>query len=326
MFEYTKESIINGLASEVNPEAKRVTVAKSPVNEKDVLTIERVGSYEIDKIVDKTIYERKGTAGKAAKLVLNCTNLIQTVGDKKEAGLYQLSIYLQTPNQFFGEFAYPNWYIFGKPILVGFEVTEEVANAPEKLAALIADRIKLAIPETNKFVRVSVSGNNVTLDLPNKYMKFAHVVFERYDPTACDSCLGEYIERPITPEITANVEPFATGAWIEENLRFPTYPNIRYTAINEEEYPIRDLVYRMYSFEYRTDRPGLHGGMGVGMPIQASTRHIWYVPDTMAEEFKTLCIGETELKFVEYKTEGEKAQAAEGQAAEGQVTDPEVGA
>ena len=94
----------------------------------------------------------------------------------------------------------------------------------------------------------------------------------------------EEVIADVVKSTVKNVEPFATKEWIIENLRFPTYPNIRYASASTM--PTADL-YTEFAFTYRVPRVGLGGLSGVGQALDAVTRHIFYVPTTLAEDFKT---------------------------------------
>ena len=80
---------------------------------------------------------------------------------------------------------------------------------------------------------------------------------------------------PAVANTTARVEPFATKEWIIENLRFPTYPNIRYNSAGNMP---TAALYDELAFTYKVPRVGLGGLSGVGQAVDAVTRHIFYVP------------------------------------------------
>ena len=109
--------------------------------------------------------------------------------------------------------------------------------------------------------------------------------------------MGEYLDalqildrkEGATTAATIAVEgvvPFATGEWLIENLRFPTYPNIRYWGVGDQDRPIPGVVYVQYSFAYESPRPQLGGVSGVGQAMYAVTRHVYYVPESLASEFE----------------------------------------
>ena len=216
MIKYTHEVIINSLGTTSDPKVVYDSAKK-------VLTIKRAGQYKVDKISldavgDKKVAVTAGVAPTMDKAVLNCTGLIKSESSGSntiyETGLYNLAIYLKTYNQFLGEFANANWYTFGKPLIIGFDVTEALAKDASALAKKIAELVNLAVPENNKFVKATASEANVTITVvDNPYLHFGDIVFERYDPTVCDSCLGEYFDRDLTGKLTVTPgkEPFATG-------------------------------------------------------------------------------------------------------------------
>lgn len=277
MFQYTKEIILNKVDGRV--EVVDATNPYSGVATKKLL-IKRGGEYFSDFILPANVYATEGYYGKPGKLTVDLTNVTLT------PGLYQFQFRVKTPNQFFAEYASPNWQVYGKPMLIGFEVAADAKS--DAVAEQLGKLIELAIPANNKFITVTVDGSAVVIEGTNNFMTFDKVSLEKYDPTVCDSCLGEYNPVAIEPEIEDNLEDFATGEWIVENLRFPTYPNIRYASPAEDERPINGTTYTEFSFSYQSPRPGLGGMSGVGQGMTAVTRHIYYVPAAEAAAFEAL--------------------------------------
>lgn len=296
MFDYIHDVILNITSAEDLTDKVKV----SGESGKKVITFKRNGEYKLNNVQDVVL--TKGTLGKKEALTLHCDGLIKSedVPDGKggtvkvyETGLYQLALYVKMPNRFYGEFANANWYAFGKPVMIGFEVTEEMAKSGAVLAKKLERLFNLAVPESNRFVSVKVDKNtDLVVTVGEEYMHFGDIVLEKYDPTVCDSCLGEYVERELVKgtnyEITKGVEPFGTAEWITENLRFPSYPRVRYKAINGDETPMQGVVYDQISFVYANERKGFGGSDSVGQAITASTIHSFYVPQAYSEQVKTM--------------------------------------
>lgn len=293
MFDYIHDVILNITSAE---DLKDKVFVDS---KKKVITFKRNGEYKLNSV--QNVVLTKGTYGKKEALTLHCDGLIKSedVPDGKggtvkvyETGLYQLALYVKMPNRFYGEFANANWYAFGKPVIIGFEVTEEMAKSGAVLAKKLERLFNLAVPESNRFVSVKVDNTDLVVTVREEYMHFGDIVLEKYDPTVCDSCLGEYVERELVKgtnyEITKGVEPFGTAEWITENLRFPSYPRVRYKAINGDETPMQGVVYDQISFVYANERKGFGGSDSVGQAITASTIHSFYVPQAYSEQVKTM--------------------------------------
>lgn len=296
MFDYIHDVILNITSAEDLQDKVKVTSAKDG---KKVITFKRNGEYKINSV--QNVVLTKGTFGKKEALTLHCDGLIKSedVPDGKggtvkvyETGLYQLALYVKMPNRFYGEFANANWYAFGKPIMIGFEVTEEMAESGAVLAKKLERLFNLAVPESNRFVSVKVDNTDLVITVREEYMHFGDIILEKYDPTVCDSCLGEYVERALVKgtnyEITKGVEPFGTAEWITENLRFPSYPRVRYKAINGDETPMQGVVYDQISFVYENERKGFGGSDSVGQAITASTIHSFYVPQAYSDQVKAM--------------------------------------
>ena len=305
MFKYTHEMILNSLVAEDGTEKARAIVIPSG-NEvstnhmmfrKDMelrkdekgFSIQRFGEYKTRNVLDQKMFKTPGVRGKKSVMTIECDGLIAKDAEGVyEAGLYNFTFAIKMPNRFYGEYAHPNYMGFFKPVMIGFEVSPDLAADGTKLAKVIANDLNLVIPANNKFVYVKAEGSKVILTIPDVYGHFGEYRFERYDPTMCDSCLGEYFSRNVEDKITIvdGLEPFCTGQWLIENYRFPSYPNVRYAALNEDEYPIAGALYTEYTFTYCANRIGFGGMSGVGQEVSAVTKHVLFVENSLVDDFE----------------------------------------
>jgi hypothetical protein len=193
----------------------------------------------------------------------------------------------------YGEYA-NDWARFCKTVIAECETTGTAATDLQ----IIMKALATAIPENNKFLKLKKGGDgNYTGEIScidsHQILKVVEISLSEDNgetfvvkQTKADF-VGEgkgYVER--VPEL-------GTAAWLTENLRFPTYPNLRYAALHQEERPIEGATYTQYSFEYISPRKGLHGQGTVGQKLESVTTHIFYVLDTLStvitefENFKT---------------------------------------
>ena len=287
MFRYIKEVIINSMTADQDAYGTTLTLPKVTVTpaaggKPALLSIVRAGEYKLPNIVDATVYRTPGVAGVtgSAALTVNAT-------DFASPGIYRVTVFIGMNNRFLSDFAYANWYAFGRPLLVEFEVT--AGMTPAQIAALIGDSLTKAVPYNNVFARVVVAGAVVTVYLTDPYAHIRGVTLDYYEPVGCDSCIGQYVPITITGPltITANKEPFATAQWIRDNLRFPSYPNVRDRALFSDEYPITGKIYTMYSFNYDVVRH-LGGLSVVSQKNESITRHVYYVNNDIVTAWETL--------------------------------------
>ena len=280
MFQYTKETVLN------NPEIEVISGVTNPYTLKegvDRIVIKGVGEYYSDCMSE--VFKTEGYEGNPGKLTFVSAEGVE--GEQE----YLLTFRVVTPNQFYAEYASPAFKDFGKPMVIGFRASKD------EVLAKMMEAIEMAIPVDNKFVIVNKEEKSLTGS--SNYMTFDRVKLEWYDPTKCESCEGEYSEVALECKIDANKESFATGQWILENLRFPTYPNIRYASSNTQM-PIAGAIYNEYAFTYSVPRVGLGGLSGVGQAMEAVTRHIFFVPND-----KEFSIG------TEHKSKGIVVESAE---------------
>lgn len=307
MFQYTHEVIFNSLTM---PDGSDRLVRNG--GSTGPLTIKRGGEYWKAFIQDQKVYKTVGNVGTYELLKIDVEKFAEAFPPREDetsfmaAGTYQLSLFVKLldPHALY-EFGYPNYKTFGRHILVGFDVV--AGDEAKDVAAKLYESLALAIRREellvgglgDGIVEPFEEGTDTVIALrANHYaLRFDTVGLALYDETTCDSCIGEYLPTIdiFTNKVTKmnaasvevpGVEPFATGQWLIENLRFPTYPNIRWAAVGEEDRPVPGLVYVQYSFAYDSPRPQFGGISGVGQKVEAVTRHIYYVPESLASAFE----------------------------------------
>lgn len=308
MFQYTHEVIFNSLTM---PDGSKRLVRNG--GSTGPLTIKRGGEYWKAFIQDQKVYKTEGHVGVFELLKIDVEKLGDVFPGEGGAfmapGVYQLNVFVKLldPHALY-EFGYPNYKMFGRHILIGFDV--EAGDEAADVALKIFESLDLAIRREeilvggldesgeSPIVAEFEEGSTVVALRANHYaLRFDTVGVAAYDETTCDSCIGEYLdaidilnnkkeELNAAEIVTDGVEPFATGEWLIENLRFPTYPNIRWAAVGDVDRPVPGMVYVQYSFAYDSPRPQFGGLSGVGQKVEAVTRHIYYVPVDLADEFE----------------------------------------
>lgn len=279
MFNYTKEVIINSNKVAGDATGKKVDRFIATT---DNLNILRHGEYKKDNIVGAMIKKTAGTEGVQATATMTFTPVSATA-----YGTYQVGIFIGMDGKFLSDFAQANWYHFGKPIVVEYGVTA-TNNTAAAISQLVADSINEAVPATNKFAwaEADTATGTVTVTLTDPYAKIKAVALKYLQLESSYESTGEYVDSTaMTVVITDNVEPFATGEWLQENLRLPTETNLRYNAYLKDEYPIAGALYTMYSFAYQTTN--LTGGVSaVGQVTSSNTRQVYYIKNEFASEFE----------------------------------------
>jgi len=292
MFQYTHELVLN-----------KLNTAISKVLDDGKVTIERGGEYDPKFVQGGIIWKTAADEGALDAVVLDVSELSLEAGKN-----YALSMFVKLvdPHALF-EYGYPNYNSFGKQILIDFQSVDAATDAKTILDSILPQNMENDLT----FVKGTVNSNTVVLSVGHTGLRFDSLAIAEYDPTTCDSCVGEYLTPKVildhadwkTPAKNATgkselgdaithaevgVDPFATGEWLIENLRFPSYPNIRWATVGEANRPIPGEKYTMYSFAYESPRPGLGGLSGVGQKMEAVTRHIYYVREGIASDFETL--------------------------------------
>lgn len=276
MFDYTKETILNSVTD------KNVQAITG------LLRIFRVGEYKVDykstNIADGKVYKAKGTEG--TKATATITAVAGNSGSN--AGKYRVTVNMKNNSKFYADYATAVWK-FQKPIYAEFTVVgDSTDNTAALMATKIANAIKLALPENNKYITVTVDDDDVIITATDATDMFESVVIEKYEPNSVLPSEGQYVVSTVVGTIakTDNEVPFATGDWLIENLRFPSYPNTRYNSINEDEKPVPGQLYTQYSFRYIAERKNLSGIGSVGQRLVSITNHVFYIPSTLEATFE----------------------------------------
>lgn len=277
MFDYTKETILNSVTD------KNVQAITG------LLRIFRVGEYKVDykstNIADGKVYKARGTEG--TKATAKITAVAGNSGSN--AGKYRVTVNMKNNSKFYADYATAVWK-FQKPIYAEFTVVgDSTDNTAALMATKIANAIKLALPENNKYITVTVDNDNVIIiTATDATDMFESVVIEKYEPNSVLPSEGQYVVSTVVGTIakTDNEVPFATGDWLIENLRFPSYPNTRYNSINGDEKPVPGQLYTQYSFRYIAERKNLSGIGSVGQRLVSITNHVFYIPSTLEATFE----------------------------------------
>ena len=256
MFNYIKETIIND----------QNNVIKAADN---TLVVKRGGNYDCSKICDAKVYKTVGVAGTKGTITIDPSKFTNNAN----IDFRQFAIFIGASEKL-SDYALANWAEFGKPILIESEKTDA-----DELAATF----KLALPNDNPLYTVSVSSSKVVLTLAESWMAPIEVkVFEHYknDDSLVQNTTANLVVK------TDNVPEFATAKWLVENLRFPSYPNLRYNALYSDETPVKGTVYTQYAFQYIVKHAVPGGLSAVGQHVDSITTHVFYVPNADASTFE----------------------------------------
>lgn len=275
MFDFQKEVIINSnlLDDGVNP---RFMVMDGPVK---LFRVLRCADYRKEGLVEGVIYKTPAEKGQVASAAFNLPT---------KEGTYRVVIGITLIGKYLADYAMP-WSNFGKAVLAEFEVSAEDLRKTKELQEKMIKAIEMAIPENYRYVRVSAGDSDkVLVSCTDSHQVITVAELQEQRGISCpDSCTEkQYVTVDEAVEVTKNKMEIGTAAWLQENLRFPSYPNIRYAALNEEEYPVNGGLYTQFSFLYCMPRKGLHGQGTVGQALKSVTTHTFYVLSSLVDKFE----------------------------------------
>lgn len=212
----------------------------------------------------------------------NATIKLTPAASWKSGENYEIRIELGLDKDYRGDYASVLYY-FRKPVVVSLNDTS-VDN--------IAKAFELAIPKEYKFLTVTKDASAVTLTAADSYIKVRKVEVVDYQ--------GEEVAEPVVVAgynvegvaangvvVTKNTVEFGTYNYLIQNLRLPTYENLRFTSPAAVEMPVYGGKYYQFSFIYTVPR---HiGGLSVvGQVNHSSTTHTFYVIDSLMTTFVSM--------------------------------------
>lgn len=262
MFNYVKETIIND--------------QNNVIKDGNTVIVKRGGNYDCTKICDLKVYKTEGVAGEVGTITIDPSKFTNDAN----IDFRQIAIFIGASEKL-SDYALANWAEFGKPILV-----ETTATTADELVAAL----KLALPNDNPLYTAATDTDKAVLTLAESWMIPTECkVFEHYKTT--DTIVENKTADLVT--VVANVPEFATAKWLVENLRFPSYPNVRYNALYSDETPVRGTIYTQYAFQYLVKHSVPGGLSSVGQVVDSITTHVFYVPSSDATAFEGKFTGVT---------------------------------
>lgn len=304
MFDFFKEVIINsdtlpveeGIDAAGNafkrfyaltPTTPAEAIGADPANyrapKEGVLRVLRCADYVKSALKDSKVYKTAGRKGKVAEVEINLAPLADNVTEPMQ---YRILVDISLENRYYSDYKYP-WSEFHKPIMAEFEVTPGMDATA--IAEAAKKSLKLYIPSDYKYaVAMLPEAGKLVLRCSDPYQVIKAAKVQYLSEEGCmHGCANPvYYDKAVEVNITKNIAPFGTGEWLVENLRFPTYPNLRYAGVNDDEKPVAGALYTQFAFEYVSPRRGLHGQGTVGQALVSVTHHVFYVLDSLVAEFE----------------------------------------
>lgn len=303
MFQFTTTNVINSNVdlttgkplwsaqkAKATADSNGATVVASPVA---LFHVKRVNNFKQPNVVH--IYKSEYTAPQLDKVTLNFGDITPL---PKNGDGFRLSIYIRLSQSCQSSY-YSNDMVFkGKPFSVEFSYKTSWADTLKKLKDTIEKYAVLVYEKP--LLKVSVSGNYLTIEATDEYQRLYQVDIERYYPDAYHG-MGKYVVEKSIDEVAkvtdratltgteegrfVGREGFGTYQWLLHNLRLPTTMRTRIYAMNSDETPIPGAKYHEYVIHYCVNR-GVLGTNAVGDTVKSMTTHVFYVNDAVAAKFE----------------------------------------
>lgn len=291
MFQFTTTNVIN--SNKDLTTNKPLWSAQAAKDDKPAsFNVKRVNNFLAPNIT--AIYKAEASDPELAKVTMDLSEV-----NGKEGEQYRLIVYVGL-SQESQDSRYSNDMILkGKPFGIDFIWKSDVNSTVESLVKTIKKYEMLVYGD--KLLNASYNGSYITIEATTEYQRFKKVNIEKFDQSKY-SYLGDYTvirsledleEKSTNAAVTPTTEGyfvgkvgFGTYSFLLHNLRLPTSARTRAFATNQDETPIVGAKYNQYTIHYCVNR-GILGNNAVGDIVKSATTHVFYVNQSVAQDFET---------------------------------------
>ncbi len=284
MFDFTKELILNDVASNV--------VALLPADDMSIpatetaVLIKRFGKFyqstSVGPIKTSSIFKSVGYAPVVEIATIACASLVPAdlLGKVVRLSLDVILSGSQSAD-------YSRWAVNkGQPFYVEFYVKQVYGTVTLLVAAMAAAFNKGVKKGTNTIsteLVVTASTTNLVITATNEHQRISGSL--ELIANAMDDVPVLLTAGTVT---TAGKEGFGTTWFITKNLRLPTVENTRFMGQIEDERPLANTIYNQFVFTVEADRGPLTGQGAVGQKLASKTTHVVYVPQAQSATFEAI--------------------------------------
>lgn len=289
MFQYTSTNIINS--------ANQFEVVKKGENTTVLVRMNYGPGFKVSDKDNICVYKAQYKDETPDKVTIDIASICNDA-----SGEYRLNIYMRSVGNADPTFA--NDFVFkGKPFYVEFK-----GNDPKKIVE-VAKKFMLAVYDQPQ-MKFSVESNKLVIEGVNGYQRFFYVAIEEWSQDTNDCCKvdsgayevlsstdsAEYEEQEdktlkLTSEdghieIVRGNEGQGTYEQIIKDLRLPTGDNFAYLNANALQMPAIGGKYTQFTVRLNKELEGYPGGIGINNPVSSITTHVFFVIDSVVEDFE----------------------------------------
>lgn len=288
MFQFTTTTVINSAKDYTNPSVELFK------GDSKYFDVKRVNRFKVKNI--RSVYKQDPVAQSNAKATIDMAKVKETLtANKATKGTFRVEIYVHLAQSNNNPLYSNTWVVKGRPWTFEFSATstEEASAIVDKVIKMIT-KFKLFTMDTEQ-LKATKESTKLVLTAQDPYQIFSKVELQYFDPsigttTGCCTPRGEYA--PVenygvtnVATITPGNEGFGTFEWIMRNLRLPTAEQTRWNAPYQDDRPMVGATYTQYTLEYCENR-GILGGDAVGEETKSVTTHVFFVNQTVKEQFE----------------------------------------
>lgn len=335
MFNWTTTTILNSL-KDITTGADLIKVWTGAEASGDVKA-GFSGVYPVVKVKRDHLFETRyvTSAYKAVsadpvlcKISLDCDALITAIKALHTEATWKdharLSLYIGLEGS--EESIYANdMYKKGKPFSVGFDVTS--ATVAADLAALIkknAEKYGVVI-YGKQVLKLTVNGTKLVIEGTHEHQRVRNA-FVAVDTVVDEEVVASYDEDEGTTDGTQSADKiftldkrgsngFGTYTQLIKDLRLPTYANLQWNALHEDEKPVVGGHYNQYIISYCAPSMANPGLTMIGQHGNSVTTHVFWVNKSISDAFEAAMKGtgtgsDVGIVFTEVKTTGKESTEA----------------
>lgn len=304
MFNWTTTTILNSL-KDITTGDDLIKVFfdkfKGASDSNPVLKIKRDKTFENRYVT--SVYKAEAADPVLCKMTVNCAKLITAITALHTEDTWKdharLSFYIALEGS--EESIYANdMYQKGKPFSIGFDVTKTTKAAD--LAALIkknAEKYGVVI-YGKQVLKLTADGDNLVVEGTHEHQRIK-VAFVAVDTVIDEEVVDAFSEADATTNATSGKKESDLGVFVLEergangfgtytqlikDLRLPTYANLQWNALHEDEKPVVGGHYNQYIITYCAPSMANPSLTMIGQHGNSITTHVFWVADGLTTEFE----------------------------------------
>lgn len=281
MFNWTNTILFNSLTDS----SGKAKISKEGEN----VHIKRVGLFLKDNVIK--ISKRAASDPVKSKATIDLAGMADLIEADEKGAIFRLALYVRLSGAH--QSNYSNALVLhGKPIYK--EAYLKKGGTDADLAKAFKDMIVKDQFMRNEFLlEAEVQGTKLIVETSTECQLFTQVEIQKYDGVDFETILEGVRKEQIDAQpdakivVEANKEGEGTYDTLIRSIRYPEMEALRWTAINQEELPLRGMKYTQYTLCMSVDR-GVLGSDAMGDKVESVSTHVFFVREDLEADFEVI--------------------------------------